>query len=136
MHIKVPFLAVFFISIFQIIVYGILSTESFDEVLAVDRDNVAEIQIIDFSDQVHHIKDPEQIRNILDYFNQFEYQRLSNDQTSYMPNNTMMISVYDEYQTDFIIPYGKEVLISHKVYRIKNGSIEQDVLLNLFNLNE
>lgn len=136
MHIKVPFLAILFISIFQLTVYGIqnndYSEKDFDEILAVHQDNILEIKISGFSGRVHHTKDPEQIRYILNYFNQFQYQRLRNDQTSYMPNKTLMISIYGEYQTDFIIPYGKEVLVSHKVYRIKNGTIEQDVLLEIF----
>src|SRR5690625_4350158 len=108
MHIKVPFLAILFLSVFQLTIYAIQnnkdSKKDFKEVLAVDQETILEIQMSDFSGNVHHTKDPEQIREILDYFNQFEYQRLRNDQTSYMPNKTMMISMYDEDQIDFIIP--------------------------------
>src|SRR5690625_1118607 len=108
MHTKIPFLVVFVISIFQIIVYAVLNYEEFNEILAVDADQVVEIEISDLSSQIHSAKDPEQIKNILDYFNEFEYQRLLNDQTAYMPMNTMMINVYDGEQHDFIIPYGDE----------------------------
>jgi|SRR5690625_284243 len=138
MHMKVPFLAVFIISIFQLTIYGIqnnhYSPKDFTEVLTVHQDDITEIQIRDLSGQVHDTKNPEQIREILAYFNQFQYQRLRNDQTAFMPNKTMMISMQDDQQTDFIIPYGKEAMISQKVYRIKNGTIEQDVLLEMIEM--
>jgi hypothetical protein len=131
MHTKIPFLVVFFLSILQIIVYAVLSYEEFDEILTVNTDKVVEIEISDLFNQIHSTKDPEQIENILDYFNEFEYQRLLDDQTAYMPMNTMMINMYDGEQHDFIIPYGNEVLVSHKIYRIQNGPIEEDVLLDM-----
>ena len=131
MHTKIPFLVVFFLSILQIIVYAVLSYEEFDEILTVNTDKVVEIEISDLFNQIHSTKDPEQIENILAYFNEFEYQRLLDDQTAYMPMNTMMINMYDGEQHDFIIPYGNEVLVSHKIYRIQNGPIEEDVLLDM-----
>src|SRR5699024_8431184 len=126
-------LTVFFISILQIIVLAIVSYEELDEILTVNPDSILEIEITDFSSQVHSIKDPEQIREIVDYLNQFEYQRLVNDQTDYMPMNKMIVTVYDGQRSDFIIPYGNEALISHKVYQIRNGPIEPDVLLRMIN---
>lgn len=135
MHIKVPFLAVLFITIFQLTVYGLQnnahSTKDFDDVLTVNQDDISEIQMSDLSGRVHRTKDPKQMNDIIDFFNQFQYQRLRDDQTSYMPMKTMMITIHDEDQTVFIIPYGEEILINHKVYKIKNGSIEQDELLDL-----
>jgi hypothetical protein len=133
MHTKVPFLVVFFLSIFQLIVYAVLDYEEFEEVVTVDPEQVTEIEISDLSNQVHSTKDPEKIKNILDYLREFEYRRVPDDQTAYMPMNTMMINVYDGEQHDFIIPYGDEVLISHKIYQIPNGPIEESVLLDMMN---
>lgn len=134
MHTRIPFLVVFILSILQIIVYTVLDYEEFEEIVAVDPEQVVEIEISDRSSQMHSIQDHEQIKKILDYLSTFEYHRLLADQTAYMPMNTMTINIYDGEQHDFIIPYGDEVLISHKVYRIQNGPIEEDVLLDMFNL--
>lgn len=136
MHMKVPFLAILFLSVFQLTVYAIqnndYSRKSFDEVLGVDPDSIIEIQMIDYSGIVHHTKEPEEIREILHIFNQMEYQRLRSDQTSYMPRKTVTISLFDENkQSDFLIPYGKETIIGHNVYRIRNGTIGQDVMLQI-----
>jgi|SRR5690625_1998203 len=136
MHTKIPFLVVFFLSILQIIVYAVLNYEELDEILNVNTDKVVEIEVSDLSNQIHSTKDPEQIENILAYFNEFEYQRLLDDQTAYMPMNTMMINMYDGEQHDFIIPYGDEVLVSHKVYQIKNGPIEEEVILDMMSSSD
>lgn len=132
MHMKVPFLVVLVLSFFQILVYAFISTEAFDDILTVDPEHVNKIELIDFSNQMHVVKDPQQIEAILDYFRQYEYQHHPDDQTAYMPKRTIMISLYDQKHTDFIIPYGKEVLVSHKVYSLANEGIDQDALLRLF----
>src|SRR5690625_6239179 len=136
MHIKVPFLAVLIISIFQTTLYGIqnnhYSRKDFNEILTVQPENITEIRISNFSGHGRHTTDPEQIKDIFNYFNQFQYQRLRNDQTAFMPKRTMMINIYAGENIDFIIPYGKEAFINHKVYRVKNGVIEQDLLLEIF----
>lgn len=131
MHVKVPFLTVFVLTLLQVVVTAVLSYEEFNEILLVQPEKIVEIEITDFSNQVHSIQDPEQIQAILDYLNLFEYQRLVNDQTAYMPMNTMMVTMYDGEQSDFIIPYGDEVLISHKVYQLKNGPIDPNYLLKI-----
>jgi|SRR5699024_1041675 len=135
MHIKVPFLAILIISVAQLTVYGIqnnnYSKKDFDEVVNVEQDDISEIQIRDLAGIEHKTDNPEQIKEIIDYFDQFQYQRLRNDQTSFMPMKTMMINMEDSHQSDFIIPYDQEVLISHKVYRVKNGTIDQDMLLKM-----
>src|SRR5699024_12806733 len=124
MHIKVLFLAVLIISIFQITLYGIQHNEhskkEFSEIVSVQPDNISEIQLTDLSNHTHQITDPKQMKQLINYFNEFEYQRLRNDQTGYMPMRTMMIYMDDVKKTDFIIPYGKEVRSIHKQYRIKD----------------
>lgn len=136
MHIRIPFLAVLIITIFQITVYGIQnnehSTKDLNEILTVQLDNITEISMTDLSGHQRHTKDPKQIKAFVNYLNQFQYKRLMNDQTAYMPNRTMTIDFYTGNEMDFIIPYGKEALISHKVYSVKNGTIEEDELIEMF----
>jgi hypothetical protein len=133
MHMKVPFLAVFSITIFQVVTLAILSYEEINELLMINPNQVDKIEITDYSNEVHTMKDPEKISDLLDYLNQFEYQRLVGDETSYMPMNTILITIYDGETSDFIIPYRQEALISHKVYKIRNGPIDPDVILRMIN---
>src|SRR5699024_7353134 len=135
MHIKVLFLAVLIISIFQITLYGIQHNEhskkEFSEIVSVQPDNISKIQLTDLSNHKHQITNPKQMKQLINYFNQFEYQRHRNDQTGYMPIRTMMIYMDDGEQTDFIIPYGKEVLISHKTYMITGVDIDKRELVKI-----
>src|SRR5699024_8817124 len=108
------------------------SEKDLDDILTVQQDAITEIQMIDLSGQMRYTKDSEQITSILHYFNQFQYKRLRNDQTAFMPDHTMMIHLYSGDEHDFIIPYGDEAMVSHKVYSIKNGVIKQDELLQIF----
>lgn len=136
MYTRLPFLAVLIISIFQITLYGIQNNEhgvkEFNEILTVQVDHITEISMTDLSGEERRTRNPKQIEAFIDYFNQFQYKRLRNDQTAHMPNRTMTINFYDGDEIDFIIPYGQEVFVSHKVYRIKRSTIDQDDLLEMF----
>ncbi|MGM8365647.1 hypothetical protein ACLIBG_09205 [Virgibacillus sp. W0181] len=136
MHIRIPFLAVLIITIFQLTVYGIQNNEhsakDFNEIMTVQLDNITEISMIDLSGEQRCTKDPKHIKAFVNYFNQFQYKRLRNDQTAFMPKRTMTINFDTGDDIDFIIPYGNEVFISHKTYSIRNGTIEQDELLEMF----
>lgn len=138
MHIRIPFLAVLIISIFQITLYGIQnnehSTKELNEILNVQMNNITEISMTDLSGNERHTKDPKQIKVFVNYLNQFQYKRHMDDQTSYMPNRIITINFHTDDEMDFIIPYGNEVLISHKVYSVKNGIIENDKLIEMFSL--
>lgn len=136
MYIRIPFLAVLIITIFQLIVYGIQNNEhsakDFNEILNVGVDDITEMSMIDLSGKQRETKSSEHIEAFVSYFQQFQYKRLRNDQTAYMPNRTMSINFYADDEIEFIIPYGKEIFISNKVYYIKKGTIEQDDLLKMF----
>lgn len=136
MHIRIPFLAVLIITVFQLAVYGIQnnehSTKGLDEVLTVPLDNITEISMTNLSRRQRNTTDPEQIQAFVSFLNQFQYKRLRNDETSYMPNRTMTINFYSDDEMDFIIPYEQEVFITHKVYIVKNGPIRESELVELF----
>lgn len=136
MHIKIPFLAVLIITVFQLTLYGIqnnkYSSKDLDEILTVNLDNVTEVSITDLDGAERHTTNPKQIDAIVDYFNQFEYQRLMNDQTAFMPERTMTINYYVGKEMNFMIPYGKEAFIDHRVYSVKGGTIDQATLLEMF----
>lgn len=135
MHIKVPFLAVLFISLFQLSVYAVqndeYSAKSFTEVFPLKQTDVSEIKVDDYANRTYSIQNREQIEDVLRYFNQFQYKRLRNDQTSFMPDNTLMIHFDDGKHTAFIIPYEKEVMINNKVYKLQNGTLDENKLLEL-----
>lgn len=137
MHIRIPFLAVLLISIFQLTIYGLQNNEyskkELDEILTVSFDDVTEISMTDLAGNERRTTNPEQIKTFLQYLDQFKYKRLMNDETTYMPMQTMSIYLYADEDIEFIIPYGKEALITHKVYSVKDGTIEQADLLELFN---
>lgn len=136
MHTRIPFLAVLIITVFQLAIYGIQNNEhspkDLNEILTVELDNITEISITNLAAQQRNTTDPKQIEAIIKYLNQFKYQRLRNDQTTFMPDRTMTINFYADGEMDFFIPYGKEVLLTHRIYRVKNGIIEEDELIELF----
>lgn len=136
MYTRLPFLAVLIISIFQITLYSIQNNEygvkEFNEVLTVQVEHVTEISMTDLSGEERRTKHPKQIEAFIRYFNQFQYKRLRNDETAYMPNRTMTINFYDGDEIDFIIPYGQEIFVSHKVYSVKKSTINPDELLDMF----
>lgn len=135
MHIKVPFLAVLFISLFQLSVYAVqndeYSAKSFTEVFPLNQTEVSEIKVDDYANRTHSIQGTTQIEEILQYFDQFQYKRLRNDQTSFMPDHTLMIQFDDGEHTAFMIPYEKEVMINNKVYKLQNGKLAENKLLEL-----
>lgn len=135
MHIKVPFLAVLFISLFQLSIYAVqndeYSAKSFTEVFPLKQTDVSEIKVDDYANRTYSIQDREQIEDVLQYFDQFQYKRLRNDQTSFMPDNTLMIHFDDGEHTAFMIPYEKEVMMNNKVYKLQNGTLDENKLLEL-----
>lgn len=138
MHTRIPFLAVLIITVFQLAVYGIQnnehSTKDLNDILNVDLNNITEISMTDLSANQRNTTDPEQIKAFVDYLNQFKYKRLRNDQTNFMPDRTMTINFYTNSGMDFFIPYGNEVLLTHKIYRVQHGPIDEDELMDIFNL--
>lgn len=138
MHIKVPFLAVLFISLFQLSVFAVendeYSAKNFAEIFPLNQTDISEITVDDYSSRTHSIKDKDRIEEVLHYFDQFQYKRLRNDQTSFMPDNTLMIHFDDGERTTFIIPYKKEMMLDNKVYKLKGGELSEEKLLDLFDI--
>ena len=138
MHIKVPFLAVLFISLFQLSVFAVendeYSAKNFAEIFPLNQTDISEITVDDYSSRTHSIEDKTRIEEVLHYFDQFQYKRLRNDQTSFMPDNTLMIHFDDGERTTFIIPYKKEMMLDNKVYKLKGGELSEEKLLDLFDI--
>lgn len=138
MHIKVPFLAVLFMSLFQLSVFAVendeYSAKNFAEIFPLNQTDISEITVDDYSSRTHSIKDKARIEEVLHYFDQFQYKRLRNDQTSFMPDNTLMIHFDDGERTTFIIPYKKEMMLDNKVYKLKGGELSEEKLLDLFDI--
>src|SRR5699024_4577209 len=86
------------------------------------------------SSRTHSIKDKARIEEVLHYFDQFQYKRLRNDQTSFMPDNTLMIHFDDGERTTFIIPYKKEMMLDNKVYKLKGAALSEEKLLDVFDV--
>lgn len=136
MHIKIPFLAVLIISIIQITIYGLennnYSKKSFDEIIGVAPEEITEITLTDLEKQKHSVSSQDKIDKIITYFSQFNYQRLRNDETSYMPMQTMMLNIQTEDQTYFLIPYQKEILLDYKTYKVDHDTIDDADLSEIF----
>src|SRR5699024_12791413 len=105
MHIKVPFLAVLFISLFQLSVFAVendeYSAKNFSEIFPLNQADISEITVDGYSSRTHYIKDKARIEEVLHYFDQFQYKRLSKDQTTFKPDNTLMIHFEDDEDNTF-----------------------------------
>lgn len=102
-------------------------SQSFSNMLTINSQTITKITI---SSPVHVgqykiTTDKEKINELINYLNQFKYNRMLNDQTAYMPTQASIIYFFDDKESNFIVPYGNEAMISQKVYKVKNGYIEK-----------
>ncbi len=104
----------------------------FGETLQVKTDNIVEIEMSDFEGTYVSSEDPEVINETIDYFASRHYKRLVNDETSYMPLKTRMIYFREKNNTSYIIPYGSEVMIDHKVYSVKGEGMDESFFKHLY----
>lgn len=72
------------------------------------------------------------IDQFITYFDQFEYKRLLNDQTAYMPKKATIIYLYHGTHSNFIVSYENEVMVNHKVYQVIEGPIENNFLIHFY----
>lgn len=124
------------ISLASLTVYGVLygehSDKSLNDILTVELNNVTKIELSNLTGNYRSTVNEDEIHAILNYLDQFQYKRLLNDQTAYMPRQANIIYIYEHDESNFIVPYGHEAMINYKVYQIKGGNIEQAVLLEIF----
>ncbi|WP_373894847.1 hypothetical protein ACUL41_16785 [Virgibacillus natechei] len=128
----IPFLFII-TTLFSIVVFVIAYsnyTKELDDTLDVNPEAVTKITIAisENTDQYKSTKDQEKINRLMNYLNQLSYQRLSGDQTSYMPMQASIIYFFENEKQSFMVPYETEAMIDHKVYKIKNGNIEETLL--------
>lgn len=112
--------------------YGEHSNKSLEDILTIDFSEVTKIELSNLTGDYRSTEDKNEIYIILNYLNQFQYKRLLNDQTAYMPNRASIVYIYNNDESNFIVPYEHEAMINHKVYQIRGGIIEQAVLLDMF----
>src|SRR5690625_14380 len=109
-------------------------TKPLQDVVTVDPQEVTEVSLNSpyLNTGFHSTTDPQKINILIHYLKDTGYQRLNNDQSSYMPTRAAMIYLYENDKTDFLIPYEKEVMINHKVYRVKNQDIDNQFLQDFY----
>src|SRR5690625_281595 len=128
------FLAFILLLIIVALQYSDYRTKHFSETLDIEEEEITKI-VISSPEEVGEYKtttNREDIRQLLDYFNQIKYKRLIGDQTSYMPMQASIIYIYKEDDVYFIVPYGPEAMISYKVYQIKNGEVAKTFMMEYY----
>ncbi|UJL46691.1 hypothetical protein KFZ58_01660 [Virgibacillus sp. NKC19-16] len=127
----IPFLFIItaLFSIWLIVIAYSDYVKELEDTLHVNPEEVTKITIA-ISESTSHksTRDKEKIISLMDYLSQVGYQRLSGDQTSYMPMKASIIYLFENNKQSFIVPYETEAMIDHKVYKIRNGSIEDTFL--------
>ncbi|GAB3057298.1 hypothetical protein [Virgibacillus ainsalahensis] len=105
------------------------------ETLDINTDEITKITLSTpiFNSQYKTTTDQDEIETFIKYFDQVEYQRLSGDQSTYMPMKASSIYIYGEEKSGFIIPYENEAMINYRVYRIKLGKLENQFLIDFYN---
>lgn len=108
--------------------------KGFAETLEINPEDITSVTLdsIVSKGQYRSTNDKDKINSLIHYLNQVEYERLSDDQPSYMPMKASIIYLYENDKSDFIVPYETGAMISHKVYQIKNGKIKDNFLTKFY----
>lgn len=106
----------------------------FEETLTINSDQIDKIMISDLrkTGQYKTTTDPEKIEQFLRYFGQVTYTRLSGDQTAFMPTRAAIIYLYEGEKFNYIVPYETEAMIAYKVYKINDGQIDNQFLVEYY----
>lgn len=112
--------------ILLLIIVGSLtnSRKDLNEILTVDIHRIDKILMdtpLNKADE-HITSDEKKINELLHYLQQFKYQPIKS--TAYMPMKAGIIYLYQEGKTNFIVYYGKEVMINQQLYRVIDGEID------------
>ncbi|WP_163971513.1 hypothetical protein [Oceanobacillus halotolerans] len=109
-------------------------TKNLADTFDINPKNITKLTLnIPYQNNYKSTTDKKKINAFIHYFNQVTYDRLRGDVTAYMPTKASIIYVYGNDKSDFIVPYEKEVMISHKVYKVENGVIENDFIIKFYN---
>lgn len=111
---------------------GEYRVRDFAETLNINIESIEEIEMSNFDGNYVQTKQDEIIKDLINYLGDFQYKRLVNDETSYMPLKTRMIYFHDEDTSSFMIPYGNEVMIDNRVYVVKEGPMEDDFFGSIY----
>lgn len=111
--------------------YSDYRKKSFIDILEVNPEAVSRISV-GIAGEYKSTTDKQKINELLHYLDSVWYTRLQGDQTAYMPMEASIIYLYEDNQVDFIVPYNDEVMISYKVYKVKNGEISSSFLYEYY----
>ena len=103
--------------------------KNFEETLNISPEQITKLTL-DTPDNYHYksTENQRKIKFFTDYLSQLTYERMLADRTGYMPDRASIIYLDGNNQSNFIVPYKKEVMINHKVYKVKNGNIDSEFL--------
>src|SRR5690625_951231 len=111
---------------------GEYRVRDFEETLHINIESIEEVEMSNFDGNYVQTKQDEIIKDLINYLGDFQYKRLVNDETSYMPLKTRMIYFHGEGMSSFMIPYGNEVMIDNRVYVVKEGPMEDDFFVSIY----
>src|SRR5699024_12421508 len=103
--------------------------KNFEETLNIPSEQITKLTL-DTPDNYHYksTENQRKIKFFTDYLSQLTYERMLADRTGYMPDRASIIYLDGNNQSNFIVPYKKEVMINHKVYNVINGKIVYVIL--------
>lgn len=127
------------IAIILILISGLLfrlfeyREKSLASTLSINPDKITSMVVEGIKkDDAKAIKNKQVIAKFIQYLDQFQYKRKSEDSIDLdPPQKSFIIYLYQNEKIDFIVPYEKEIMISKKVYKIKGGKIDYQELLNI-----
>ncbi|MGY0692018.1 hypothetical protein ACW2QC_04395 [Virgibacillus sp. FSP13] len=127
------------IALFLTVATLLISTHDFGgtgfaDTLQVNPAKITKIALIVPSESgYHHTTDKTKIKTLINYLDQVHYKRMQDAESSSMPMSASIIYLYEGDKVDFIVPYQKGVMISQKVFKVKNGVIENTFIKQFYN---
>ncbi|MUV37194.1 hypothetical protein JNUCC1_01000 [Lentibacillus sp. JNUCC-1] len=115
-------------------VYVPLQEVDLAETIEIPSEEIVRVKLNIPSDHRYRSTDnPEKIRELLDFLDDFQYESLVGNETAYIPSRASIIYFYnDSGESDFIVPYVREVMINQIFYKVKDGEIEADWLVGFY----
>lgn len=108
--------------------------QSFDDTLTVSLDRIDKVVMSDLEEPGIYktTTDPREIRELTQYLDQVTYTQANGHDTGYMPTRAIIIYLFEQDEHNFIVPYEKEAIIAHNVYRVNQGTIDNQFLLEYY----
>lgn len=109
------------------------SDVAFSRTLTINPDKITKIVMEDpYEGTSRTTTDSDQIAAFIRHLDASRYKHLQGDQSAYMPMRAKIIYLYEGERSDFIIPYEREVMISRKVYYVKDPGALNETFADTF----